>query len=331
MPKFVFFDEGPHGHFYGRHLGKGIQGCASLVIDPETGYFAVRKEAHSPKANNRSSDCAEIQNALKVQAAGPRCIPRLIRWARHKHCQTGKSFIVTYWEYYANGTLAEVVDRFVKERVKLPDQWIAFWLHEMLTAVCIAHDQGIVHTDAHLNNWFIGNESCSATLPHIVLGDWGLSLRKRDLTPAEWTRWVVEDFEFVSKGLRSLISAGGGGIDGRLLDINDKLRRNINRYHAGPPRELKSAMREVQAAVQRIYGHLRNGNARQISILEMAKKEPKYKAFNGDAIYHCQNLEDLKQYEVATSVPGSTKIKLLGLGPNCSSNYDKVEDAKAPR
>ncbi len=135
----VFFDEGP-GFLFVKPLGHGVFGSASLVLCIGDGRYYVRKEDLKTYVRDAREPNSEVQNARRV--AHVEGTAKIQGWAHYQSKKSGKTFRVSYWDYYTAGTLAELIDRATAARVHIPEEWVCNWAMDMLDIVLEFIKQG---------------------------------------------------------------------------------------------------------------------------------------------------------------------------------------------
>lgn len=262
MPhRAIFFDEGP-GFIFVKPLGQGFYGSASLVSCVKDGKYYVRKE---DLRTGESLDCRkpnqEVRNASR--AGHIKGTAKVQGWANHQNDRNGKTFTVSYWDYYTGGTLAELIDRSREARTTISELWIAFWAAEMLGVILDIHKAGVSHQDGHLNNWFLTSRDKNG-LPLIGLGDFGISRRQE--TCKDWLAMCRKDFEYVYDNIDSLLE--GRRDHTELHDLAQNLQHYV--HHA---QDVKSLHRYMEILRKSAAAMLRRGCRRPIERQQKLFKE----------------------------------------------------------
>ncbi|KAK5941496.1 hypothetical protein PMZ80_006775 [Knufia obscura] len=216
----ICFDEGP-GFIWAKTLGQGAFGSASLVFCVRDGKYYVRKEDLTTSNCDARAPNREVQNARRVaDVAGT---AKVQGWAHYKVNGSGKTFRVSYWDYYTAGTVVELIDRSATARVKIPEAWICVFAANMLDIVLEIHGAGIVHRDGHLNNWFITSRNENG-IPKVGLGDFGISKSQEECTDKEWLENCRIDYKDVYKNIACLLE---GHPYGKLHDLVRDLKEYV--------------------------------------------------------------------------------------------------------
>lgn len=182
----IYLDEGA-GFVLVASLGQGAYGKTSIVRSVKDNKLYVRKEELTTHEHNKSTGRnREVAHAMLAQYHPG--VARVVGWANYERYMKGPVFVVSYWQYYNAGTLADLYETAVQQKIFIPDRWVCLWLISMMSAVIDIHKAGLAHGDAKDRYWFLHRPG-PGRHPVVVLGDFGTScLQDEEDVPFEFPR-----------------------------------------------------------------------------------------------------------------------------------------------
>lgn len=198
----VYFREGS-GYLFVKTLGEGVDGSAILVRSVADGKLYVRKEEfnyeETPRANHNFSRTPpeETTNALQVQHIDGTYRPR--GWTRWLNSPAGVGFSVTYWRHYDLGSLRGFASDCRHTGRPIPERWGAIWFVSMCDTMIQVQRAGLVHNDPHSGNWLV--ERTDGGIPRVVLGDFGRSQTRAEVSSYAFKNHCVSDFEYITSSI----------------------------------------------------------------------------------------------------------------------------------
>ncbi|XP_060581220.1 mitogen-activated protein kinase kinase kinase 4-like isoform X3 [Ruditapes philippinarum] len=148
----------------GNKIGEGQFGKVYSAVNMDTGELMAMKEMKFPTADMQYH-FKEIIDEIKIFEGINH--PNLVRYYG---VEVHRTEMLVFMEYCDRGTIDEV------SRVGLTEDLIRLYTKELLKAVQVLHDNGIVHRDIKGANIFLTSSGC------LKLGDFGCSVKLKNHT-----------------------------------------------------------------------------------------------------------------------------------------------------
>lgn len=143
-----------------------------IVKSLKDGRLCVRKESvpypRNPAHIIQSADVGAVQQIQQVLT-----VAKLLGWIEyHDEMRSNNAITATYWELYNAGTLDEIKEHIRRTNTPVSEKFLFSMLRQMLRAMLDTIKAGILHTDAHMGNWFLDLINGGKEVK-LMLGDWG--------------------------------------------------------------------------------------------------------------------------------------------------------------
>lgn len=179
LQKVVFFPEGP-GYIFISKLD--LTGLSKLMIvrSVEDNKLYVRKESHpyirDAEQIIQSADVRAVKEIQHINA-----IPRLLGWIEYEdEVRSNNVITASIWELCDAGSLLGIRDD-IQQTMQPATEKVLFSLwRQMLRVMLDTIQAGILHVDAHADNWFVSIVNGDREVK-VMLGDWGLWERRPDM------------------------------------------------------------------------------------------------------------------------------------------------------
>lgn len=169
--KVIFFPEG-HGFVFISILATTGSSKVVIVKSLKDRELYVRKESE-PEAIMQQETIQSREARLNRTLTDIDGIPNLIGWIEYHDEQSSNNFVTaTYWELYNRGTLEQLRLRLQARAQSLPEDCLLSIYSQMLKVMMQTFERGVLHTDAHAENWLVDMKN--GALPKLGLCDWDM-------------------------------------------------------------------------------------------------------------------------------------------------------------
>lgn len=228
VTQVALFADGP-GYIFVKAL-ESKNSNIFLVRSLEDGRTYIRKELTVDRLDpDEALHHRDVQMPLHLRHVSNVVQP--VGWAEYVDANTNDLVNVSYWPYFEDGTLGNLEEQMKELRITMPMRWIWSILEQQLRTLLNATRSGVVHHDAHANNWFV-HHGTTSDIPHLVLGDWGMAEPRQEPVGDESDRnWFQNSYidiqERVVRHIRYLL-VQGRAIDGSGRQYLDNIVSNIS-------------------------------------------------------------------------------------------------------
>lgn len=266
--------------YFVKDLGEGAHGRAVIVLHKRTNQLYVAKSSLIKQDNaDLNTDDPPIDAQITRILQNTPGTAELVGWCKYQAVDDEDiRFSITFWKYYALGTLQNLKFRSEADDVLIPGRLACVWLNQALRAINKMHARGVWHNDIAADNIVFDMQQDQAE-PHLAFIDFSISELRSNFPPGSeheihwlgnWLQGTISDYHVLlnywldplisyiedndDESLELLVQAGCD----KLESLTNKFDSIFVPYAPGQAMDqLNDIVEQVEADMLKLTDHLR--------------------------------------------------------------------------